>query len=97
MVITKGNKKVPTGLYVLNIPLIIIKRKNNYIHQIHVHLELAQPIILVHAVLWFRFIGDTLITCLLLPIPDYVYVRCVKPKLETIGTENVIVIHLVLK
>ena len=37
----KGNKKVPAGCYVLNIPLIIIKRKN-YLPQIHVHLELAQ-------------------------------------------------------
>ena len=37
-----GNKKVPAGFYILNIPLIIIKRKNNYIPQIYVHLELAQ-------------------------------------------------------
>ena len=39
MVIKKllmGNKKVPAGCYVLNIPFIIIKRKNpNYIPQIH--------------------------------------------------------------
>ena len=38
----KGNKKVPAGLYVLNIPLTIITRKENYIPQLHVHLELAQ-------------------------------------------------------
>jgi len=34
----KGNKKVPAGFYVLTVPLIIIKRKENYIPQIHVHL-----------------------------------------------------------
>jgi len=27
-----GNEKVPAGLNALNIPLIIIKSKNNYIH-----------------------------------------------------------------
>ena len=44
MVIEKinSNKKVAAGFNVLNIPLIIIKRKNNYIPQIHVHLQLAQ-------------------------------------------------------
>ena len=38
----KGNKRVPGGVYVLNTPLIIIKRKWNYIPQFHVHIELAQ-------------------------------------------------------
>ena len=28
----KGNKKVPAGFYVLNLPLIMIKRKNKPIY-----------------------------------------------------------------
>ena len=39
----KGNKKVHAGFYVLNILLIIIKRKTTYIPQIHVHPQLTQP------------------------------------------------------
>jgi len=45
MVITKllnGNKKVPAGVYALNIPLIIIKRKTNYIPQIHLSLNILR-------------------------------------------------------
>ena len=38
----KGNKKVPAGLYALNIPLIIIKKKNNYIPQIHLNLKILR-------------------------------------------------------
>ena len=36
---SKGNKKVPAGVYALNIPLIKIKSKNNYIPQIHLSLN----------------------------------------------------------
>ena len=50
----KGNKKVPAGFYVLNIPLIIIKRKHtHYIPQIHVHLELA------HTISFINYIANT--------------------------------------
>jgi len=45
MVITKllnGNKKVPAGVYALNIPLIIIKRKTNYIPQFHLSLNILR-------------------------------------------------------
>ena len=44
----KGNKKVPARLDVLNIPLIIIKRKKYYLPQVHVHLQLAQIILKHH-------------------------------------------------
>jgi len=38
----KGNKKVPAGCYALDIPLIIIKKKNNYIPQIHLNLKILR-------------------------------------------------------
>jgi len=41
----KGNKQVPAGCYILNIPLIIIKRKTDFIPQLHVHPQLAQTMI----------------------------------------------------
>ena len=42
MVITnaQGKQKVSAGLYALNIHLIIIQRKTNYIPQIHLSLKL---------------------------------------------------------
>ena len=50
-----GNKKVPAWLYVLNIPLIITQRKNNYIPQIYVHFELAQITTIIRYIrIWFR-------------------------------------------
>jgi len=41
----KGNKKVPAGFYVLNIPLIIIKRKKTpYIPRTHLKVLRSSPV-----------------------------------------------------
>ena len=64
----KGNKKVPAGVYVLNIPLIIIKRKR-YIPQIHVHLELHQTMVCLIQVI-FQMCGLKVqwVSCIVSPL-----------------------------
>ena len=49
-----GNNKVPAGLYALNIPLIIIKGKNNCVPQIHLSLNIlrSSTVYLVVSVLY---------------------------------------------